>query len=62
MGVSRVEQVIDNAAALDIALSSEHRTALDKVSISADSRMLYSLFTPALRKQVVFGGSAVDLH
>ena len=59
MGVSRSEQVTDNAAALDIVLSAEHRAALDAVSAPADPRMLYSLFTPALRQQVVFGGSSV---
>jgi len=60
MGVSRPEQVLDNAAALDVALSAEHRAALDAVSASADPRMLYSLFTPGLRKHAVFGGSSVD--
>lgn len=60
MGVSRAEQVPDNASALGIALSAEHRSALDKVSASADPRMLYSLFTPALRQHVVFGGSPVN--
>ncbi len=60
MGVSRAEQVTDNAAALELVLSPEHCAALDKVSTSADSRMLYSLFTPALRKHVVFGGSPVE--
>lgn len=59
MGVSRVEQVRDNAAALDIALSPEHRAALDAIS-APNSRMLYGLFTPAVRQQVVFGGSAVE--
>ncbi len=59
MGVSRAEQVSDNAAALDVVLSAEHRAALDAVS-APDPRMLYSLFTPALRRQVVFGGSAVE--
>lgn len=58
MGVSRAGQVPDNAAALDVVLSPEHRAALDAVS-AADPRMLYGLFTPALRRQVVFGGSAV---
>jgi aryl-alcohol dehydrogenase-like predicted oxidoreductase len=58
MGVSRAEQVIDNAAALGIELAAEHRAALDAASLH-DPRMLYSLFTPALRKQVVFGGMAV---
>ena len=58
MGVSRAEQVPDNAAALEVVLSPEHRAALDAVS-APDPKMLYSLFTPALRQQVVFGGSSV---
>jgi aryl-alcohol dehydrogenase-like predicted oxidoreductase len=58
MGVSRAEQVTDNAAALDVVLSAEHRAALDAVS-APDPRMLYSLFTTALRQHVVFGGSSV---
>ena len=58
MGVSRVEQVADNIAALDMTLSAEHRAALDAVS-AAEPRMLYSLFTPAARQHAVFGGSAV---
>lgn len=58
MGVSRVPQAIDNVAALDVTLSREHRAALDKIS-QAEPRMLHSLFTPALRQQVVFGGSPV---
>ena len=57
MGVSRVEQVSDNIAALDVVLSAEHRATLD--SVSADPKMLYGLFTPPLRQHVVFGGSAV---
>ncbi|WP_263383636.1 aldo/keto reductase [Granulicella arctica] len=60
MGVSRSEQVADNAAALDVVLSSEHRAALDTVSASSDPRMLYSLFTHALRQHVVFGGCSVE--
>ena len=60
MGVSRAAQVKDNAAALDLVLSAEHRDALDKVSESSEPRMLYSLFAPALRQHVVFGGSAVS--
>ena len=61
MGVSRAEQVKDNASALDVALSEEHRKALDEVSASSDPRMLYSLFTPALRQHAVFGGSSVNV-
>lgn len=58
MGVSTVAQVTDNMSALDVALSAQQLAALDAVS-SPDSKMLYSLFTPALRKHVVFGGSTV---
>jgi aryl-alcohol dehydrogenase-like predicted oxidoreductase len=60
MGVSRSEQVTDNISALDIVLSADHRAALDGVSVSADPQMLYSLFTPALRQHVVFGGCLVE--
>jgi aryl-alcohol dehydrogenase-like predicted oxidoreductase len=60
MGVNRSEQVTDNASALDLVLSPDHRTALDSVSASGDPRMIYSLFTPALRQHVVFGGCSVD--
>ncbi len=56
MGVSRLSQVADNIAALDVKLSTEHRHALDRVSMSEEPRMLYSLFSPALRSQAVFGG------
>ena len=58
MGVSRAEQVADNAAALGVVLSAEHRAALDAVS-APDPRMPYGLFTPSMRRDVVFGGSSV---
>ncbi len=58
MGVSRAEQVPDNARALGLVLSDEHRTALDAIS-QPDPRMLYALFTPAMRKNAVFGGATV---
>ncbi|HLI77879.1 MAG TPA: aldo/keto reductase [Acidobacteriaceae bacterium] len=60
MGVSRPEQLKDNAAALDLTLSAKHRTSLDAVSNPAEPRMLYSLFTPAMRQHVVFGGCPVN--
>ena len=60
MGVSRSEQVTDNASALSIVLTAEHRAALDAVSASPDPRMLYSLFTPAVNRNVVFGGYSVE--
>lgn len=59
MGVSRAAQVADNAAALDVRLSPEQRARLDAVSAPADPRMLYGLFGPDLRRQVVSGGSLV---
>ena len=60
MGVSRAEQIMDNAGALRIVLSQSHREALDGVSAPAESRMLYSLFTSAMRQQAVFGGCVVS--
>ena len=59
MGVSRPEQVKDNVQALGLVLDSSHRAALDAVSAPVQ-RMLYGLFTPALRQQVVFGCSSVE--
>nr|WP_295777745.1 aldo/keto reductase [Rhodoferax sp.] len=58
MGVSGVHQLQDNVAALSIELSDAHVSALDKTSLS-QARMLYSLFTPAVRQHAVFGGDAV---
>lgn len=59
IGVSKTAQLIDNIAALDLTLSDGQRDALDKVSAPVPN-MLYSLFTPALQKQVVFGGRSVS--
>lgn len=58
MGVSRVAQVAENIASLDLVISAEHRAALDAVS-APDPRMLYTLFTSAVRQFAVFGGSSV---
>jgi len=58
LGASRPEQLADNIAALSIALSSAQRAALDSASAPAP-RMLYGLFTPTMRRQVVSGGSPV---
>ena len=59
LGVSNVKQLTDNVSALDVALSSEHLATLEKVS-QGDQRMLYSLFTPALREHAVFGNSVLS--
>ena len=58
MGVSRVAQITDNIASLGLAISAEHREALDAVS-APEPRMLYTLFTPAVRQHAVYGGSSV---
>jgi aryl-alcohol dehydrogenase-like predicted oxidoreductase len=54
LGVSSVTQLTDNIAALEVTLSPEHAATLDGISRS-EHRMLYSLFTPALREHAVFG-------
>lgn len=59
MGVSRVEQIAENVAALDLALSPDHRAALDAASAPAEGR-IYALFTPPMRQQVTFGGASVQ--
>ncbi|MBC8086055.1 MAG: aldo/keto reductase, partial [Phycisphaerae bacterium] len=59
MGVSNAGQLADNIAALRVQLSPAHRNALDAIS-SGDGRMLYSLFTPSMRRLAVFGGSDVS--
>ena len=58
MGVSRVSQVHDNIAASDLRLPAEQIAALDAASAPA-AAMIYSLFTPAARQHIIFGGSAV---
>ncbi|MBP0495488.1 aldo/keto reductase [Roseomonas indoligenes] len=59
MGVSRAAQVADNVAALDLALSPQHLAALDSASAPAEPRLIYGPSRPAMRQQVVFGGSRV---
>lgn len=58
MGVSRAEQVADNGRALDVVLSADHRARLDAVS-APETRLVDSLATPMMRRNVVFGGSDV---
>jgi aryl-alcohol dehydrogenase-like predicted oxidoreductase len=58
MGVSRVSQLRDNITATDLHLPAEQIATLDAAS-APDSAMIYGLFTPTMRQQVVFGGSAV---
>ena len=58
LGASSPAQVADNIAALSITLSAGQRAELDAASAPA-SRMLYSMFTPAMRQQVISGGSRV---
>jgi len=58
MGVSRVSQVHDNVAATELRLRAEQIAALDEAS-SPERAMMYGLFTPAARQNLVFGGAAV---
>lgn len=59
MGVSRVEQLVDNVAALDLAIPATHLASLEAVSASAEPRMLYGLFRDPIRRHAVFGGASV---
>lgn len=59
MGVSRPEQVDDNAASLSLTLPPKHRAALDAASDN-NRAFLYGLFDPAARNQIVFGGADVQ--
>ena len=58
MGVSRVDQVADNIAALNVMLSKEHQIALDAVS-EPPLGMLYTMFTPTFRQNAVHAGDSV---
>ena len=58
MGVSKLVQLQDNIAALDLRLSAAQLAALDEVSAPVQ-KTLYGLFTPSLRQHAVFGGSSV---
>ncbi len=58
MGVSRASQVHDNIRATDLHLAAEHLAALEAAS-APEQAMIYGLFTPGGRQQLVFGGSAV---
>lgn len=58
MGVSRVEQLTDNIAALQVTLSQEQLRTLDAAS-APDRGLIYSLFDASARQHVVFGGETV---
>ena len=58
MGVSRVSQVHDNIAATELRLPPDQAATLDAAS-APEAAMIYGLFTPEMRRRVVFGGSAV---
>jgi phosphotransferase system IIB component len=59
MGVSRVSQLHDNIAATELRLPVEQVAALDAAS-APEAAMIYGLFTPQARQQLVFGGSSVS--
>lgn len=58
VGVSRVAQLEDNIAAIDLRLTPEHLSQLD-VASRPGLPMLYGLFSDEMRQQVVFGGASV---
>jgi len=58
-GVSRVSQLEDNIAAIDLRLTQEQRAKLDAVS-APELPMLYGLFSDQMRQHVVFGGAKVS--
>lgn len=58
VGVSRVSQLEDNIAAIDLRLGAHYLAVLDAASRPA-LPMLYGLFDGELRRQVVFGGASV---
>lgn len=60
VGVSRLEQLHDNFAALGTRLSDAHREQLVDVVSAPEQKMLYQLFAPSARQHVVFGGGAVQ--
>ena len=58
LGVSRVEQLKNNVAALDIVLTPDQRAKLD-ASSAMEPSMMHSLFSTQVRQHAVFGGSSV---
>ena len=58
LGVSRVEQLQDNLAALDLVLPAEQRAALDGAS-APDEMRITALSREPMRRGAVFGGSTV---
>lgn len=58
VGVSRVAQLQDNIAAIDLRLTPEQLAQLDAAS-RPELPMLYGLFSDEMRQQVVFGGASV---
>jgi len=59
MGASRVEQVRDNIAALDIQFRPEQLHALAEAS-APESTFPYAIFTPEMNRGAVFGGVSVQ--
>jgi len=56
LGASKVEQLRDNLASLDVQLTSDHLRALDEISASPPGT---TFFTPDV-KRMIFGGSTVE--
>ena len=58
MGASRVEQVADNIAALDIQFRPDQLQALAAASVP-EPAFPYAIFTPEMNRGAVFGGASV---
>lgn len=58
IGVSKLSQLHGNIAATELKLTAEQIATLDAAS-APQAAMVYSLFTPQGRQNVIFGGSAV---
>lgn len=58
LGISRVAQLKDNVASLDLVLTPGQCAALDSASAMEQST-IHSLFSPQVRQHAVFGGSTV---
>lgn len=58
-GMSRVSQLKDNIAAVDLRLTQEQLARLDTAS-APGLPMLYGLFSDQMRQHVIFGGARVN--
>ena len=58
LGASRVEQLRDDVAALDVQLTADQRQALDAAS-APEPAFPYPIFAAGVNRGAVFGGATV---